>query len=261
MQSVQALSENTTWFLRCDRILQWQIDGLLWQSGWHAVKAMFRSAAVCCMLTFMAIQLSEAAELPMTAAAIDTARFAREACISLHISFSVDTPTVLWTHIEKQPVLFSTLWDSYGFHPPYRITQTGSALHIIDPTGMSGTLRLVGSAGETRVYIANGRLRGWGLPINIRGRVLFVLTSMTRNGATKCRLDLYGEGTGSAADIVIKAFSPVLKHYVNRRINTNIRDAETLMHDIVRIPEHVRNRLTGDLRQEFDLFIEGADIH
>ncbi len=196
----------------------------------------------------------QADPLPADAATsiIDTTAFIKNACLEFETEFRMEAQPAVWEEVIEHPYLFGRIWGQYGFLPRYRFSQNGPMLHIIDPTGIEGDLFLAGTNGPTRLYLGSGHMKNWGLPIGIEGRALFILTSTAGASYVSGRLRIYGEGTGSFADIIIRMCSPILKHYINRRLTANMRDTRVILSDIALQPEKIRTSLDEDLKPEFD---------
>ena len=219
-----------------------------------------KSGFITVLLVFTALSVFPGSARPESVpAVIDTVRFIEDSCLNYATAFTLKVSPAVWERVVDSPYLFGKLWERYGFEPPYRLVRWGSVIHLIDPTGLEGDLFTVSADDSTRVFCGDGRMKNWGIPFGVRGRALFVLTYTAGEESVDARLRIFGEGTGTFTDIIIKMCSPILKYYINRRITGNLRDANVILADIALRPAEIRSMLDDGLRREFDDMLAGLD--
>ena len=194
---------------------------------------------VCVILTVMS-------SVPVDAADLDVQAFIENACIQDDISFTVEASSDLWERMLDNLLLMGRLWEVYAFKPSYRVSIKGSGLHVVDPTGIEGELFLIESSSKRHVFYGDGRMKHWGLPFGIRGKALFILNYTNVHNRVQATMTVYGEGGNRVVDIMLKAISPLFFTLVNRRVQHNIRDLNTIVRDIGRNPGNVCAMLPAD---------------
>ncbi|MCE5250570.1 hypothetical protein LLG96_10175 [bacterium] len=184
---------------------------------------------------------------------VNTRDFIDKASISYKTSFTIDATLDMWNRILNNPYLIGKLWEVYDFTPRYKVSMKGAALHVIDPTGIEGDLFVIQSDENNKVFYARGKLKNWGIPISLMGKVLFLLNYTGNQNSVSVTLNIYGEGGDNiVASLLLKAVSPILSRYINRRVTSNVRDLKIIVADIVNNPDKIRVSLNGDILEDFN---------
>jgi hypothetical protein len=187
----------------------------------------------------------------------DIPRFIHGAFITYETSFATPVSPARWSRLFDNLFLMGKLWEAYGFSPRYRISSAGGVYHVVDPTGIEGTLRTLESGATGRIMLANGRMRNWYIPVALSGRVLFVFRYDGAPGSGVMRVTVYGEGSDNPLEqAALKALAPVLRMYIGRRITRNIGDLNRMLADMDSDPVRVRGMLGGADLASFDRMVK-----
>lgn len=151
------------------------------------------------------------------------------------------------------PALMGSLWEIYGFAPAYRITGLNDpgAVHVADPTGIAGDIWPVSASGTRRIYLAEGTLTHWAVPMLNKGSAVFEIEIRSENAMTLIGVDVFIQPESGIAGTLLWALSPILKAHIENRISLNIQDAAKILEDIERSPDQVVPRLPDGLRPKF----------
>ena len=184
---------------------------------------------------------------------INIETFIDNAFLTYKTSFTVNTSLELWNRILDNPHLMGKLWDIYNFSPPYKVSIKDSSYHIIDPTGIEGDFYEIESGKNKRVFLAEGRMKKWFIPVSLRGKALFVLHYTYSQSLVSVKLHIYGEGSKSLLEnLALKALSPILHISINRRVKHNVSDLKILISDITNDPDKIRPFLGSELLENFN---------
>ena len=188
---------------------------------------------------------------------VNIEKFVENAFIEIENEFSLDTSLKLWNRILDNPFLMGRLWKMYNFYPQYEVSIKGSGFHVVDPTGIEGDLFELRKDNNNRILLADGTLKKWFIPKNLRGRVLFLFNYTNSRNQVLVKLSIYGEEGSTIADkIMLKVISPVLRIYINRRIKRNLNDFRILLADIVNNPDKISAQLNGRILDDFNLLVD-----
>ena len=160
----------------------------------------------------------------------------------------------------NHPVLMGELWRASGYTPVYQITALDNPtdVHLDDPTGIVGDAFLVSAEADRRVYLAEGELDHWAVPMLNRGSVVIEISWQARGNSTRLEIAVYLKPESWLAGAVLRVFSPVVEKHLGKRVTANARDAATLLEDIPSRPAQVASRLEGQSRVDFEnLFLPG----
>ena len=205
-----------------------------------------KSGLYALIILFIGITLCSARD-------VNIVKFIDEAVIRYETGFTVNTTLVIWNRMLDNPCLMGKLWELYEFSPAYKISRKGSEFHIIDPTGIEGNLYLILSSSTGRIYYGTGSMKNWGLPVTLRGKTLFRLHNISSHDNVTVTLHIYGEGGDTLiTDLLLKAVSPILRMYINRRITRNLRDLKIIIADMMNNPDKIRTGLSGETLKNFN---------
>jgi len=205
-----------------------------------------RSGLYALIILFIGITLCSARN-------INIVKFIDEAVIKYETGFTVNTTLVMWNRMLDNPCLMGKLWELYEFSPAYRINHKDSGFYVIDPTGIEGNLHLILSSSTGRIYYGTGSMKNWGLPVTFRGKALFRLHHISSDDNVTVTLHIYGEGGDTLiTDLLLKAVSPILRMYIDRRITRNLRDLKIIIADIMNNPDKIRAGLSGETLKNFN---------
>ncbi|MBN1291230.1 MAG: hypothetical protein JXB48_05260 [Candidatus Latescibacteria bacterium] len=184
---------------------------------------------------------------------INIEKFKENACVQYTTEFTVETTPDMWNRILDNPLLMGKLWELYQFEPHYKVSRRGSNLHIIDPSGIEGDLISLQSGNNLRIFYGNGTMKNWGIPISLMGKALFFLDYTYNRRQMVVTFRVYGEGGDTVVTrLLLKAASPVLRRYIRKRIEHNLRDFKIILTDIMKDPDKIRHKLTGKTLTEFN---------
>jgi len=184
---------------------------------------------------------------------IDIGRFIERASIRHETTFELKTSLERWNRMLDDPVLMGRLWDLFECKPPYRVGIAGAAIHIIDPTGLTGTVRAIEQTPGRRLYLADGKIKNWFMPVSLTGQAIITLEHEPAPGGIRIGLGLYGEeGNNRATRLLLKAIGPILSRFIARRAAWNIEDLSGIVTGIENDPAGIRERLPDVWRGSFD---------
>ena len=179
--------------------------------------------------------------------------FIDKASIRYQKQITVNATLDLWNRILSNPLLVGKLWDIYQFSPHYKVTKKGSGVHIFDPTGIEGDLVEIHSDKYKRIFIANGKIKNWYIPVSLKGRVLFLIHQAYDRNRVSVTINIYAEeGDTLMTKLLLKALSPVLRYYINKRVTRNMNDLTTIVDDIVSRPDSIRSKMNSRFLNEFN---------
>ena len=192
---------------------------------------------------------------------LDIEKFVENASIRYETEFNVPASLELWNRMLDNLILVGKLWEIYKFSPRYKITSKGSGVHIIDPTGIEGDMFEIHSDIYNRKFIATGRMKNWNIPISLKGRTLFLIHHTVDQNGVYAILKIYiEEGDTLFTQLLLKAVSPILRYYINKRVTRNISDLTKIIDDIVKKPETIRPLVKNTCLAEFDQLLKtGSD--
>ena len=183
--------------------------------------------------------------------------FISNASIRYEKTFTIDAPIELWNRMLDNPVLVGKLWDLYNFIPQYRVTAKGAGVHILDPTGIEGDLVEIHSDVFTRIFYGSGNMNNWHIPLSLKGKALFLIKQTAGEGQVTVTLSIFGEGGDTVVTrLLLKAVSPLLTYYINRRVTRNLADFEKIVDDIVHKPEKIRPMMSGRFLIDFERLLK-----
>jgi hypothetical protein len=207
------------------------------------------------VLFILAAAISYAA--PVSNEKIDISKFVAGAFLKYETGFSLPTTPERFGRMLDDLFFMGALWEAYGFTPRYRVVRIGTAWYVIDPSGLEGIISTVDVSSLQRTLIANGKLKNWFIPMTITGRALFILAYERTPGGITVRFTVYGEGSDSRMEqVMLKAISPILCHYIGHRVERNFRDLCTIVADLEKNPTEITRKLNGILVAELNRILE-----
>ena len=184
---------------------------------------------------------------------IDVGQFIDRASIRHETTFVLGTSVERWNRMLDDPALMGRLWALYEFRPEYRVNIAGTAIHVVDPTGLTGLARVLEQSPGHRLYLARGKMKNWFIPVSLSGLALISLDHGPCDDGMKVRLGLYGEeGSNRATRVLLKVIGPILSRFVARRAARNIADLQVIVDDMERDPGGIRMQLPMEWRGSFD---------
>ena len=210
------------------------------------IQRIGRREFVALAVSILTTASSHAAPSPQSGLDIDA--FISGAFLKYETDFPLTTTPERFGRMLDDLFIMGALWEVYGFSPRYKVVRMGTVWHVIDPTGIEGTLRTVEASGLHRTFIARGKLKNWFIPKTISGRALFFLRYTTAPGGISVRFTVYGEGSDNRLEqVMLKALSPILKYHIGHRVERNLRDLGTIVTDLERDPKQVAGKLNENL--------------
>ena len=183
---------------------------------------------------------------------VDIDTFVEKACVRYKTEFSLDCTVGAWNAMLDTADVMGFIWNLYGFDPAYQVSRTSDGFHVVDPSGIEGDVRLLSSSETSRVYLAKGKLKNWGIPISLVGKVLFIIDVTPVGDNVSISFRAFGEGGDTiVVRMILAAVSPILEHLIHKRITRNVADFQTMVSDIRTQPHTLLTRLDPPMRPSF----------
>lgn len=152
----------------------------------------------------------------------------------------------------RHPILLGRLWAAYGFAPAYRVRPQGDGLHVEDPTGIVGEVRLahridnpVQQAGSRWVYLGDGQLNHRLVPA-FRGKMALVITTAPKGAGVSARVEVFLRTESRTLGLLTWTLSPLVRGRIENRATLNARDLGVILKDISSAPQQAASRLSGE---------------
>jgi len=149
------------------------------------------------------------------------------------------------------PVLLGRLWAAYGFAPAYRVRPQGDGLHVEDPTGIVGEVRLAQQAGSRWVYLGDGRLNHRLVPA-FRGRMALLITTAPKGAGVSARVEVFLRTESRTLGLLTWTLSPLVRGRIENRATFNARDLGVILKDVSGAPQQAASRLDGEDARTFE---------
>ena len=166
-------------------------------------------------------------------------------------AFVVSCSETTWIKVLDNPWLMGQLWAAYGHSPAYRIRVAGDALHVDDPTGLTGTVVIARTAPDQRRYFAAGTLNHRAVPFFNAGQAVGILRSESTGRQIRGTLEVYVRADRAISRAALWVGRPLLQPRVENRIRLNLIDAVQIVDEIASSPESVLGRLQGPAAETF----------
>ena len=205
----------------------------------------------CTLLVYLLVGLAAATAQDRISRA---AQVRQEATIAYTGRYKIACPASLVQEALSRPALMGALWASYGYAPAYLIEALAEpeAVHVQDPTGISGDMWLVSAEDRQRLYLAEGQIDHWAVPAMNKGIAVFAVETTERDSLPHVTVQVYLEPDSQIAGIVLGMLSPVIKAHIANRVDLNFQDAARIMEAIFTSPKAVQKRLDEKLQREFE---------
>jgi hypothetical protein len=158
--------------------------------------------------------------------------------VSISGTFDIPTRLDIFEGLLRSPILLARLWEAYQFSPAYKARLQGEAIHIDDPTGISGEIFLVEQTARRRVYVGSGALNHKLVPA-FQGKIAIVLSTVPKGSAESAHVDVYVRADSRVLGFLAWTLFPLLKARVEFRINANANDIGTILKDLTGEPQKV----------------------
>jgi len=152
----------------------------------------------------------------------------------------------------RHPILLGRLWAAYGFAPAYRVRPQGEGLHVEDPTGIVGEIRLaqridnpMQQAGSRWVYLGDGRLNHRLVPA-FRGRMALVITTTSKGAGVSARVEVFLRTESRTLGLLTWTLSPLVRGRIENRATFNARDLSVILKDVSDAPQQAASRLSEE---------------
>ena len=159
------------------------------------------------------------------------------------------------------PAVMGAVWKVFGFTPEYRVSalERASDLHVEDPTGIVGDGWLVATGPGRRVFLGQGKIDHWAVPMLNEGSIVIEVEFEARGASTQISVAVFVRPESWIAGAVVGAFSGVVEQHVGLRVTANAIDVRTILEAITGDPEGVASRLDGSSRADFEtVFSRGS---
>ena len=179
-------------------------------------------------------------------------RVQRKATVRVRESFDLPCAPAIALASLQQPLVMAALWNSYGFSPAYRVTPgEEGAVHVVDPSGLTGELWTISAAPDRIVFLGVGTLTHWGIPGLKRGAAVFQVDLAPQAAGTRMDVAVFLKPDLWLARAGLWMLAPIAHGRIESRMKNNVRDASQILLDISQKPDSVAQRLSGELRAEF----------
>jgi hypothetical protein len=162
--------------------------------------------------------------------------------VSISDTFGLASSPAVVDKLMTAPLLMAQLWKVYDFRPQYQIRMNGEAIHVDDPTGITGDLYLVERTNTRRVYLGIGALNHALVP-NFKGKMALVLTVNPDGSRSKMHADVFIRTNSRILGFLARTFISLVKARMMNRITLNAKDFSTLSSDISSAPARVAAKL------------------
>ena len=154
----------------------------------------------------------------------------------------------------KKPLMMGALWTAYRYSPAYEVSALDgpTAAHVKDPTGLVGDVWFVQDEGRRLVYLAEGTLDHWAVPVLNEGTTVFDVDLAPTGAGTQMTVTVSMLPESRIARAVLWTLTPIVKARIESRVSNNFRDAARILETIATTPDEVAQRLTGNMRREFE---------
>lgn len=157
------------------------------------------------------------------------------------------------------PAFMGALWTAWGFSPKYRVTglERRTDVHIEDPTGIVGDGWLVSAGPGRRVFLGEGQIDHWAVPMLNAGSVVIEIDLARAGTGTRIDIAIFVTPKNWLAGAVVGTFSETVAEHLGLRVTANLIDVKTMLEAIVDQPEVVAGRLGGPGVVEFEALFGG----
>ncbi|OGG44010.1 MAG: hypothetical protein A3F84_08185 [Candidatus Handelsmanbacteria bacterium RIFCSPLOWO2_12_FULL_64_10] len=142
----------------------------------------------------------------------------------------------------RHPILLGRLWAAYGFAPAYRVRPQGDGLHVEDPTGIVGEVRLAQQAGNRWVYLGEGRLNHRLVPA-FGGKMALVITTTPKGAGVSARVGVFLRTESRTLGLLTWTLSPLVRGRIENRATFNARDLGVILKEVSDAPQQTASRL------------------
>jgi hypothetical protein len=207
-------------------------------------------------LTRLLIPILLAGTLPAASLAEDLAersrRIMRQSAVTYTTSFLWPCSASTWTRVTENPLMLGQLWQAFGYAPSYDVHVIKGILHVEDPTGLKGKVHTFqGDAGE-RIYVCDGEVDHWAVPLFNAGEAVFVLKGEKVADGVRGDLSVYVRSTSLLGNAVLELGESILLKHIENRISLNLQDATRIVEAIELAPETVLGKLSGHQAKLFE---------
>jgi hypothetical protein len=162
--------------------------------------------------------------------------------VSISDTFGLASNPAVVDKLMTAPLLMAQLWKVYDFRPQYQIRMNGEAIHVDDPTGITGDLYLVERTNNRRVYLGIGALNHALVPA-FKGKMALVLTISPDGSRSKMRADVFIRTNSRILGFLARTFVSLVKARMMNRMTLNAKDFSTLSSDMSSAPARVAAKL------------------
>lgn len=199
------------------------------------------------ILTAVVITLGVLAATPVARAAEDLKAQAqllmKSPDVAISKTFETETRSEVIDSLLGSPMSFARLWEAYGFTPLYKMKMNGTAIHVDDPTGITGDLNQVEHVGSKTVFVGTGNLNHAYVPA-FRGKMALVLTTTPKPTGVSTRVDVYIRTESRILGLVTWTLFPLVRSRAEHRVVANAADIGTILKDLAKEPQKTAGRLT-----------------
>ena len=178
-----------------------------------------------------------------------------------------EKPTVVYTgHFEiacapavmhavlDNPMVMGALWKAYDYTPRYKVSALAEprAVHVQDPTGLIGDVWPVQDPTRRYVFLAEGTVDHWAVPILNAGAAVFDVDVAPGGPGTTVRITVSLKPESGLARAALWTLTPIAKSRIESRMTANFKDLRYILEAIATTPDAVAERLDAPARQAFE---------
>lgn len=161
---------------------------------------------------------------------------------SISGTFDLAANPALLDGLLRSPMLLARLWEVYGFTPLYKARVQGNAIHVDDPTGITGEVYPIEHSMTRHVFYGTGALNHKLVPA-FRGRLALVLTAAPKGAGVSARVDVYIRTESRFLGFFASTLFPLVRARAQHRMEANMQDIATLLKDVTTAPRQTAARL------------------
>jgi hypothetical protein len=156
--------------------------------------------------------------------------------------YEIPAPPALTDALLQRPTLLARLWEVWGLFPRYKVAVKGNAIHVDDPTGISGDLYLAEQTPGRRVYFGDGYVNHTLVP-SFRGELVLVLTTTPNGAGTRATVEVFVRASSRVLGLLGRTLFPLVRSRAENRVNSNMKDVSTLVAEVKADPSAAAARI------------------
>jgi hypothetical protein len=166
--------------------------------------------------------------------------------LALSGNYELSTRAEVLDKILGEPIHLMRLWKAYHFEPHYEARSIGfDALHVDDPTGITGDIFPSGLSAGRHIFVANGAIAHRLVP-HFKGSAVLIVAATSEGSTIGLQIDFYIRMENRFVGFLMRPFVPYLRTLVLGRLDSNLADIGTILGDLSEKPAEAAARLGPD---------------